>query len=87
MRVLWFTGVTPVEFSECLGRKQSVIQGWVPSLINAVRKYANGIRLTVACCDKCPARATVNDVDYIALGPHEGKSTKDFAKRVQECVQ
>lgn len=87
MKVLWFTGVTPKDFSERLGRKCSVIQGWVPSLIDAVRKYAKDIRLTVACSDVFPAQATINGVDYIAIGASAVNGFGDFADRARACVQ
>ena len=87
MKVLWFTGVMPIEFSEKIGRKSSVIQGWVPSLIEAIRKYVSDIRLTVVCCDQYPTKATVGGVDYIALETNKRESIKDFANKVRKCVR
>lgn len=86
MKVLWFTEVMPVEFSKKIGKNCSVIQGWVPSLIEAVRKHANNIKLTVVCCDKDHAKATVGGVDYIAIGTNKRESIKIFADKVRECV-
>ncbi len=86
MKVLWFTGVMPVEFSRALNQEQSVIQGWVPSLVEAIRCYAPNIKLTVACEGGCEAKASVNGVDYIALGHSNKKGRKSFANKVQKCV-
>ena len=89
MKVLWFTGVVPGKFSECMGNTRSVIQGWIPSLIDALGRFAPGIDLTVAFSWRSETSKVIDGVRYVALGEQtsRGRVRKEFVGAVGKCVR
>lgn len=89
VNILWFSSVTPGKFAESMGDRRVVVQGWIPSLIDAVRKYAPEINLTVAFSWKREASQTIDGVRYVALGEQvsKGRVRSEFIRAVGKCVQ
>lgn len=95
MKVLWFTDIMMPAFCEKLGVQKSVINGWIPSLAEAVKKYAPQIELCIASEGPCRAEARIDGIKYVALGaakrsgrffPWLRRIRPQFVTEVRKCV-
>lgn len=95
MKVLWFTDIMMPTFCEKLGVRKSVINGWIPSLAEAVKKYAPQIELCIASEGPCRAEARIDGIKYVTLGaakrsgrffPWLRHIRPQFVTEVRKCV-
>lgn len=68
MRVLWFTNVILPEFASRIGLAQINQNGWLSALVEAIRVYAPGIDLTIACEGPCGNDVVIDNVRFVTLG-------------------
>lgn len=86
MNVLWFTNIALPEYTRANGNFQALKSsgGWMVGLLDAVRRYAPDVRLSVAFRTSAPGFAQVEGVDYYGLGDSADGA---FLERVEQCVR
>ena len=96
LKVLWFTNMMMPEFSERLGIRKSVIGGWMPSLAEAVKKYAPQIELCIASEGPIQTAIRIGGIEYVSLGmakrnrkifPSLRHIRSEFKSAVVNCVK
>ena len=68
MKVIWFTNIVLPEFAREIGLVTINQGGWIPSLVDAIRKYAPQIELHICSAGPEGRQATIGGVRYYALG-------------------
>ncbi len=92
MKVLWFTNIVLPGFAERIGLTKINQGGWLPSLVDAIRKYAPQIELHICSAGPEGLQETINGVSYYALGSaYDGRLVHRpscrFARNVVELVR
>ncbi len=92
MKVLWFTNIVLPEFAERIGLAKINQGGWLPSLVDAIRKYAPQIELHICSAGPEGMQETINGISYYALGSaYDGRlvhrPSRRFARNVAELVR
>ena len=91
MRIMWLVPMILPEFAKRLDMPVVNSGGWMPSLVDGVRKFAPDVELTVVsegpvCCDE-----KIDGVRYVALGParlraRQKRISAEFEARLEELV-
>ena len=86
MNVLWFTNGIMPGYLTGLGKKagQAITGCWTPALLDALRRFAPDVRLSVAFRTPTPGFTQVDGVDYYGLGDSADGA---FLERVEQCVR
>ena len=67
MKVVWLVNIMLPEFARALGQNGLNQGGWLPALVEALRKFAPQVELTIACQGNRIASATIKGVRYVQL--------------------
>ncbi len=92
MKVLWFTNIMLPEYARALGLSEHITGGWLTGLINAVRKYAPEIELTVVPVQCIAEPKEINGVSHRTMIPLKGrlyapKNRKEFVDSMRRCIK
>lgn len=78
MKILWLVNIVLPEFAKAIGQNVLNQGGWLPSLVDAVRRFAPHLKLTIVCAGNWTVSEIINGVTYVQ---HDCRSGRDSAVR------
>lgn len=91
MRTIWLVPMILPEFAKRLNVPVVNVGGWMPSLVDAVRKCAPDIELTVVSEGSSYCDEEIDGIRYVSLGPARLRARQkwisvEFEERLEELV-